>query len=119
MISSKYKIKRGEGPLKNLKLEGHIHAYTYPYSRKNLIEISLDCPFYLLFHTTVGHSREAYGVLCRYHPGEHIEANCTAERTKPPTNLTWYINQELVSILPTMAALVHIMAETIHVRYRN
>jgi hypothetical protein len=35
--------------------------------------------------------------MFRYHPGEFIEANCTAERTKPPTNLTWYINQELVN----------------------
>jgi hypothetical protein len=37
----------------------------------------------------------------RYHPGEYLEANCTAERTKPPTNLTWYINQELVRPLAT------------------
>lgn len=32
----------------------------------------------------------------RYHPGEELSVNCTTEHTKPPTNLTLYINQKLV-----------------------
>lgn len=36
------------------------------------------------------------GVHDRYHPKQRINVNCSTNATKPPTNLTWYINQEPV-----------------------
>ena len=32
----------------------------------------------------------------RYSVGEDVRINCTSEKTLPPANLTWYINQQPV-----------------------
>ena len=36
-------------------------------------------------------------VFCRYYVGERLKVNCSSAATLPPANLTWYINQKLVS----------------------
>ena len=32
----------------------------------------------------------------RYSPGESLDVNCSTENSRPPTNLTWYLNNKLV-----------------------
>jgi hypothetical protein len=39
-----------------------------------------------------------FSYLFRYSVGEPLAVNCTAEESKPPVNLTWYINQEPVGL---------------------
>ena len=39
------------------------------------------------------------GARSRYFLGENISINCTSSPTLPPANLTFYINQKLVSII--------------------
>jgi len=36
------------------------------------------------------------GHKSRYSPGDILNVNCTTENTKPPANLTWYLNNKLV-----------------------
>ena len=36
--------------------------------------------------------------ITRYSVGEEMRINCTSEKTLPPANLTWYINQQPVRI---------------------
>ena len=37
------------------------------------------------------------GARSRYRRGEEVDLNCTVEATMPPANISWYINQRLVS----------------------
>ena len=37
------------------------------------------------------------GARSRYRRGEEVDLNCTVEATMPPANISWYINQRMVS----------------------
>jgi len=43
------------------------------------------------------HGPRIVGAHERYSVGEEMRINCTSEKTLPPANLTWYINQQPVS----------------------
>ncbi|XP_023321773.1 cell adhesion molecule 1 [Eurytemora carolleeae] len=67
-----------------------------------------------------------HGAKTRYVPGEEVQLNCTAENTKPPTNLTWYINQKLVPetyitrypIVNTSQDYEYLHTSTVGLKYR-
>lgn len=37
------------------------------------------------------------GGKARYSIGDHVDLNCTSEKSSPATNLTWFINGEIVT----------------------
>ena len=42
----------------------------------------------------------------RYSVGEEMRVNCTSEKTLPPANLTWYINQQPVGLTIKMVVML-------------
>ena len=38
--------------------------------------------------------------------GEEMRVNCTSEKTLPPANLTWYINQQPVGLIIKMVVMM-------------
>lgn len=49
------------------------------------------------------------GIRPRYRPGEIVRGNCTSKNSKPAANLTWTINDNMVSVSIKMFPVIQIV----------
>lgn len=54
------------------------------------------CVFYVISEVPVSQP-SIHGIKNRYKIGEIVRANCTSKYSKPAANLTWTINDNIVS----------------------
>ena len=64
----------------------------YQQHHKYRYSVGAECRLWLWLYDYADNDPHNY----RYSVGEDVRINCTSEKTLPPANLTWYINQQPV-----------------------
>ncbi|XP_058123699.1 uncharacterized protein LOC131293294 [Anopheles ziemanni] len=94
-------VKRSASNESQLTLLGLVFQSSGKYS----CEVSADAPS---FHTMIvtgdlevcevpKHEPSIHGMRSRYRVGDIIRGNCTSHNSRPPANLTWFINEQQVN----------------------